>query len=29
MTKILDRLPYADALGSVVVRGEQVSVNGR
>src|SRR5215470_8295079 len=26
MTKILDRLPYADALGSVVVRGEQVSV---
>jgi hypothetical protein len=26
MTKILDRLPSTDTLGSVVVRGEQVSV---
>ena len=26
MTKILDQVPYADALASVVVRGEQVDV---
>src|SRR5438034_9959113 len=26
MTKILNQVPYSDALGSVVVRGEQVDV---
>src|SRR5947209_6294505 len=26
MTRILDQVPYSDALGSVAVRGEQVDV---